>query len=366
MLPVIIFLALLQAQDESPRQLLQSAIAEQQSGDYRAAIRDYKELLKFHPADVEARVNLGAALAQVGDFDGAIQQYKQALSLMPAAYQMPVRLNLALAYYKKGDLQSALPEFEALHHAQVQDRRIAVLLGDTQIKLGRPADALEMLAPLEAANQRDPDFEYVLGLAMIRAGKLREGAQRMENAGGISHSGDAYLFAGSALMQLNEFEQARHDLEVALQLNPKLPGLYTLVGMARDQTGDAKAAELAFREALKENPNDFQANLYLGTILYKRRDLEEARPFLEEALRLSPSSPLARYENAMWKKAVGDDRGAADDLAALVKDDPQWLEPHVELAALYYKLHRPADGDRERHIVDQLTAEQQTQGPPKY
>jgi hypothetical protein len=46
------------------------------------------------------------------------------------------------------------------------------------------------------------------------------------------------------------------------------------------------------------------------------------------------------------------------------KSDPDWLEPHVELATLY-RLHRPDDGAKERQIVDRLTAKQQEQGPGK-
>jgi len=41
-----------------------------------------------------------------------------------------------------------------------------------------------------------------------------------------------------------------------------------------------------------------------------------------------------------------------------VGKDPQWLEPHVELAALYYRLNRPQDGAREKHVVDHLANEQ--------
>lgn len=94
-----------------------------------------------------------------------------------------------------------------------------------------------------------------------------------------------------------EFESPRRDLDEALRLDPKLPGVYTLAGTARDNTGDIAAAESAFRDPLKINPDDFDANLYLGAILYKRRALDEAKPYLDRALRLNPSelhSPLRR------------------------------------------------------------------------
>jgi hypothetical protein len=56
---------------------------------------------------------------------------------------------------------------------------------------------------------------------------------------------------------------------------------------------------------------------------------------------------------------------AATTLEELEKADPNWLDPHIELAPIYYKLHRPDDGQRERDIVQQLEATQQKAGPPK-
>ena len=67
----------------------------------------------------------------------------------------------------------------------------------------------------------------------------------------------------------------------------------------------------------------------------------------------------------MWESTSGKYDDAARNLEALVKSDPTWLEPHVELANVYYRLHRPADGARERAIVAQLNAQQESQGPPK-
>jgi hypothetical protein len=36
---------------------------------------------------------------------------------------------------------------------------------------------------------------------------------------------------------------------------------------------------------------------------------------------------------------------------------PDWLPPHIELSALYYRVNRPQDGATERKIVDRLRAE---------
>ncbi len=74
---------------------------------------------------------------------------------------------------------------------------------------------------------------------------------------------------------------------------------------------------------------------------------------------------MANYELAIWKSTSGEYAAAAADLEAVVKKDPDWLEPHVELATVYYRLHRPDDGAKQRAIVQQLTDQQQKKGPGK-
>lgn len=360
---VALFPAILAAQQSDPDSLLKRAIDAQQHGDYSEAITDYRKLLELRPNDAEAKVNLGAALSHVGKYDEAIEMYRSALPSLQNKNM--VLMNLALAYYKKGDFAHASEQFAVLHDSQPNDVRNAVLLGDSDLHLGKPDAALNVLEPLENKFSSNMDFEYVLGSAMIKTGRRRDGVTRLEQVGKSGPSPDAYMLAGATLLDLNEFETARKDLEEAIRLAPTMPGISTLVGIARDKTGDVKGAEAAFRDALKTNPDDFQANLYLGAILYKRRDVDEAKPYLDRALELKPKDSMARYEHAMLKSTAGDYETAAKELESLTKDDPDWLEPHVELAALYYRLHRPEDGAKERQVVDQITAKQQAQGPGK-
>lgn len=350
------------AQQPNPDELLRRAINAQQSGDINEAIRDYRQLLELRPDTPEARVNLGAALVQLGQYDAGIKEYEQALPAVTNKNQ--VRMNIALAYYKKGDFQAAHDQFEVLRKTAPANAQLVILLGDTDLRLNRPEEARALLAPLEPAYSQNMDFEYVLGSALLKSGHRLDGVERLEKAG-QSGSADAYMLAGAALLNTDDFGRARRDLDAALQLNPKLPGIYSLAGTARNKDGDVKSAEDAFRQALALDPRDFNANLYLGAILYKRRQLDEAKTYLSRAVQLDPSSSMAQYEMAMWKSASGDYAAAVKDLEGLTARDPKWLEPHVELATLYYKVHRPADGVKQRHIVEQLTAEQQASGPGK-
>src|SRR5881394_2431753 len=110
------------AQQSDPDDLLKTAVAEQQHGDYPAAIRDYRKWLDTHPNDVTARVNLGAALVGVGQFDEGIAMYRAALPSL--AFKNPVLLNLGLAYYKREDFVNAREQFEALRKLEPQNVRV--------------------------------------------------------------------------------------------------------------------------------------------------------------------------------------------------------------------------------------------------
>jgi tetratricopeptide (TPR) repeat protein len=342
---------------------LRKGVAAQQSNDLNTAIEDYRKALAIDPKLAEARANLGAALSAAGQFDAAIEEDTKALASAPD--KTDVRMNLGLAYYKKGDMENAHTAFEAVHTARRQDVAAAVLLGYTDIKLGKSSDAAAMLTPLENGRESNMDLEYVLAFALIDSGEETAGLPRMERVAKATHSADAYFIAGSARLHRREFHEARADLDAAIDLHGNFPDLYTMAGQARDALGDTDAAMPAFEEALRQNPRDFTANLYLGTMRLKQRDLDSARPMLELALQLQPQSPQARLQIAKLNGMTGKYAEAAATLEELEKADPNWIDPHIELAAIYYKLHRPDDGQRERDIVQQIEARQQKAGPRK-
>jgi tetratricopeptide (TPR) repeat protein len=342
---------------------LRKGIAAQQQNDLNEAIDNYRKALVINPKLAEARANLGAALSAAGQFDAAIAEDTRALESAPD--KTSVRMNLGLAYYKKGDMENAHAAFAAVHAARPQDVAAAILLGYTLIKLNKSSEAAAMLTPLEAGRESNMDLEYVLAYALIDNGEATSGLPRMEKVAKATQSADAYFIAGTARLHRREFHEARADLDAAIGLHGDFPGLYTMAGQARDALGDTEAAQPAFEQALKADPQDFTANLYLGTMWLNQRDLGKARPMLELALQLQPTSPMARLQMAKLNGMTGKYAEAATTLEELERADPNWLDPHIELAPIYYKLHRPDDGQRERDIVQQLEAKQQKAGPPK-
>jgi tetratricopeptide (TPR) repeat protein len=345
------------SQSSSPEQLFRDAVAAQQKGDDALTVRKYQELLKLHPEVIEARANLGAALVKLGRFDEAIEQYRAALA--KNAGNSALRFNLALAYYKKGALREAVEQFDALHRADPDNVRLATLLGDCAAQLGRDDQVIALLSPVETAHPDDLAVAWLLGSALIRTGHKRDGMVLVEKAAKQGNSAEAYLLAGQTALKMNQFERARDYGDAALRLNPKLPGVLTLRGTALTYLGDNPGAIAVLRKAIEADPNDFEAQLSLGAVLHTERDLDGAQQHLTRALALNPASNLARYEWARLERTEGQVEAAVKDFEKVVHDDPNWAQPHVELAALYFRLERPQDGERERAIFDRLNAEQQ-------
>ena len=340
------------AQNPGPEQLFRDAVAAQRRGDDATAVRNYQELLKQHPDLFQAHANLGVVLAHQGHFDEAIQQYLAALAGHES--NSALRFNLAVAYYKKSAFQEAATQLDILHRADLADARVSTLLGDCYAHLGQDEQALAILGPLETASPDDLAVEALLAPILVRTGHPREGMERYVKIGRLGHNAQAYLLAGQTALKLSRFEDARDFADAAIKLDPHFPGVYTLRGMALPLLGDSEGAVAALNQALHADPNDFDAHFTLGKALRTADDLPGARLHLERALQLRPDSAVAIYEMARVERSEGKLEAAAKDFERVIRLSPTWAQPHVELSALYFRLNRPADGEREKAEFDRL------------
>ncbi len=216
-----------------------------------------------------------------------------------------------------------------------------------------------LLGRLESAHKNDMALQWLLGAALVRTGKKQEGLLRLDGPARQGKSAEACLLAGQTAMEIHEYELAREYAELALKINPNLPGVWTLAGMTRHYLADNEGAMEAFAKALAANPDDFEALLGTGTVLLVKRDLDGARRHLEKALKLKPADKLAHYQMGRLERTAGNIEAAVKHLELVVKTDPDWAQPHIELSALYFRLNRPEDGERERALFDKLNAKGQ-------
>ena len=343
---------------KSPDALVKEAESFQQAGKLDEAIKDYRLFLAKFPDVVPVRSNLGAALAAAGRYEEAIVEYKKALRLQPLPQ---IRLNLALAYYKAVQLNEAVHELLPLHSADPGSLQIALLLGDCYFRLGEFKKAVTLLEPLEPAHPDEQALIYLLGMSLMRDGQVHKGEVLVNKILSNGDSAEAHLMLGAARLEILDASGAVDELAAAVKLDPKLPMAHYLYGNALLTLGHREDAMECFRQELAIDPNEFGSNLYLGVMLNQGESYKEAIPFLNRALQVRPGDPGVRYQFAIGEIGMGNIPQARKLLEALIKDNTEFLDAHVSLARLYYRLHMKQDGDRERAIVDKLTAEVQAQ-----
>jgi tetratricopeptide (TPR) repeat protein len=337
--------------------LFARALELQQAGDILGAIDSYKTALTISPDRADALSNLGAAYVRLGQYDDAIKHYEAALKLDPVSHA--VRLNLALAYYKSARPQTAIPHLKQVVASDPQAQNAYLVLADCYLQTGQDEEVVALLKPREQLFGSDLAYAYLLGTALLRTGDAVEGQKHVDRVFGAGESAEAHLLMGIAHLGQHDYRAAKTELQRAVQLNPRLPTAHSLYGRTLRLLGDQDAAERAFRKELDVNANDFEANLQLGNLRKDAQRFEEASAYLERATTVRPADLTARKVLATLRLQTGKVDEAVRILESIVKEAPDAVDVHVQLATAYNRLKRTDDARRERAIIDRLNAEAQ-------
>ena len=341
--------------------LFARAIELHQAGDILGAIDSYKAVLAIAPDRGDALSNLGAAYVRLGQYDDAITQYLLALKLDPA--HTAIRLNLALAYYKSARPQLAIPELRRVVASEPEAKNAYLILAECYLQTGQDSEVVSLLKPRAQLFGNDPAYAFLLGTALLHMNDVIDGQKYVNVVFGAGESAEAHLLTGMAQLSRQDFRGAKAELERAVKLNPRLLTAHSLYGRALLALGEPEPAERAFRRELDLNVNDFEANLQMGHMRRGAQRLDDAAIYLERANTIRPGDLTARQLLASLRLQTGKTEEAVVMLEAIVKDAPEMIEAHVQLATAYNRLKRPEDAQREREIAERLTAEAQAKQP---
>jgi tetratricopeptide (TPR) repeat protein len=332
-----------------------------QSGDILGAIEAYQDALGKEPQRIDARSNLGAAYVRLGRYEDAVREYRRALEVDPR--HVGVRFNLALALYKSALVAEAARELEQVLSLDPRHAQALLLLADCRLQMGHDADVVALLEPHEAELGQDSLYCYLMGTALLRRNELQRGQVFIDRLFREGETAPGRLLMGVAHLRRRDARSALAELERAVELDPKLPTVHGLHGLALMQSGRRADAAEAFRREFANSPNDFDSNLYLGLLLKDDGKLDEAEDHLRRAGRLRPNDPRVLYGLGSLDLAAGRDQEAEKALEAVTAASPEYVQAHVLLATAYYRLKKKDRGDRERAIAEQLQREQQGREP---
>lgn len=172
------------------------------------------------------------------------------------------------------------------------------------LDLGRPGEALRLLAPLVATEPNSAPLWILLSRAHHDAGDYAASLKAAETASRLDpHQSLAQYHRGLALWNANVrgrnvrrkavqvyAEQAQAALREALRLDPLDAGYHVTLARLLLQTGHPSQAEHHLHQALKLEPDHSPARLALAELALKRRMAPEAERLARQVLAQDPES----------------------------------------------------------------------------
>jgi tetratricopeptide (TPR) repeat protein len=195
-------------------------------------------------------------------------------------------------------------------------------------------------------------------MALMKEGEL-DRAQRVIDRILSQETPQSRLLLATMSAAAGDCARALEELERARNLGPPLPSQGFLRGQCLMEESDWAGAVQAFRDEVAVDPNHFEAQLLLGTLLREENRPEEALTHLEHAGRLRPGHVSVHFGLGSVLADQGRDAEAVEHLERVVEENPDHMKAHVQLAGVYFRLGRTEDAAREREAVKKIMAEQQ-------
>jgi tetratricopeptide (TPR) repeat protein len=337
----------------SPRTGVASLLRQAQDainrGDWPGAISAYETGVKTTPTSAELNLNLGIAYYSSGQPGRAVAPLRRALKLKPALTQARLFLGAALA--DSGECKEALTYLSSdmSRTASRELKRTINLAGvRCSMRSNQPDGALDFI---RALNQDFPDDPEVLYLTVHFYSDLSIRAAQ----GLLLRAPSSYqvrLLNAEALETQGRWDEAAAEYRQVLTLNPNLPGIHYRLGRLLLSAPNASPTAVSearreFQEELRVDPNSAGASYVLGELSRRDRQWIEAVDYFARAAKLDPQ--FADAFIGLGRSLIATRRfpEAVAPLEAAVKLQPHNPVAHYHLGIAYSRVGRKEEAERE-------------------
>ena len=157
----------------------------------------------------------------------------------------------------------------------------------------------------------------------------------------------------AALQRAHELFLQRRDADALPQARAAVDGLprradaWTLLGILQQRLGHSRAAESAYREAIRVKPDYADAWTNLGNLLRDRNDMHGALRAFQHAMHCAPASPEPAYNLGIALEHFGLWDGALVAFQAAIECDAMHVDAHWNGALALLRAGRFEEGFRE-------------------
>jgi thioredoxin-like negative regulator of GroEL len=340
------------AQQASPSfdELAAQAAAARDQQNLPLAIDLYTRAEQFKPDWQEGWWYLTLLQYSSNQFPGAIDAANHLLALVPHA--VPAIALRGLSEFEVADYNASLRDLEtAVDHGAANDPHneqiIRYHLALDLIRASRFQDALAQFKVLAGKDIRAPELLAGIGLAGMRSTSFPSEVNAADLA--------LYQAAGEAGYAFLADDSLKADtlFEHLFSTHPATPNLHLFYGILLF-SHDAGLAADQFHQEVAIAPANESARALLAFALMVAGRYQEGLPEAERAYAAAPDMEMAQIALGRCLGETGDSDRGTSLLLKVVERDPDNLEAHMGLAALYGRAGKREDAYRERMLCLKL------------
>ena len=97
-------------------------------------------------------------------------------------------------------------------------------------------------------------------------------------------------------------------------------------------------AEKLYREILKTNPDQFESNFALGTLLVQTKKFDMAKPFIQKAIQINPNYAAAYSNLGYIERKLGEQQKSISSYQKAIQINPNYIIAYNNLAIIFKEL----------------------------
>jgi tetratricopeptide (TPR) repeat protein len=268
------------------------------------------------------------------------------------AMDVGVTHQAALAAYKQHKFAEAVAQFlEALKTedpGSVEYGESVLLLGQSLYLENKYAESIPWLEKATAAKGTTPEAAYMLGNAFILTQQSEKAVKAFAQLFQVgADSAAAHVTTAQMLMHQDLATDAALQAKKALEIDPKIPGAYFILGEVAIYQADIEGAVADLNKEIEINPTFARAHYRLGDAYTREERWDQAQGPLERAVWLDPnySGPYILLGKVYLKqKQLANAEGV---LRHALQLDPQNPTAHYILGQALMQDGKVEDGKKE-------------------
>jgi tetratricopeptide (TPR) repeat protein len=303
---------------------------------FKEAAAEFEQALAADPNNDAVRIQYATCLFAQERDDEARKQFeieRQKLGDKPGLNYFLGRLDL-----RANQFASAITKLKPLEHDPALSK-VSFYLGLAYLSAGQQARALECLERAAKDYPDDPDVHYRLGRIYSMAGRTEDASREY---GLYKHWDETQRVSEQAAQDCTDSLRTQPIVQARLVCqpiaDPKDARSLLLLGQLYSQHGAFSDAVEPLQQAVKLEPESFEAWNSLGLALFRLMRYRDALPPLEKASSLNPQFFGTLSLLASTLHMLGNDTAALPVLEKAHNLNPDDAQVTTELAQLHAKL----------------------------